>query len=90
MEVDIQVERAAEALDQRHCAALRRGALDARLIRQHAGRHAASRSLSSKPTSTSPELASARALRSKGLASTLQTRFIYRNVMRRSAQIAIS
>jgi len=31
VKVDIQVERAAEALDQRHRAALRRGAVDARL-----------------------------------------------------------
>ena len=40
MKVDIQVERAAEALDQRHRAALRAGAVDARLIRQPSCDHA--------------------------------------------------
>jgi len=40
VEVEVQVERAAEALDQRHRAALRGGAFDARLIRQPARDHA--------------------------------------------------
>jgi len=40
MKVDIQVERAAEALDQRHRAALRCAPPDARLIRQPARDHA--------------------------------------------------
>ncbi len=40
VKVDVHVERAAEALDQRHRAALRAGAFDARLIRQPARDHA--------------------------------------------------
>jgi len=40
MEVDVEVERAAEALNQRHRAALDRCAVDARLIRQPARDHA--------------------------------------------------
>jgi len=35
-EVDVQIERAAEALDQRHRAALRAGTFDVRLIGQPA------------------------------------------------------
>jgi len=38
--VDIEVERAAEALDQRHRAALRAGAVNARLICQPSRDHA--------------------------------------------------
>ena len=37
VKVDVEVKRAAEALDQRHRAALRASALDARLIGQPAG-----------------------------------------------------
>ena len=40
VKVDIEVERAAKALDQRHRAALRCGPFDARLIRQPARDHA--------------------------------------------------
>jgi hypothetical protein len=39
VEVDIEVERAAKALDQRHRAALRAGKVDARLIGQPTGDH---------------------------------------------------
>ena len=40
VEVDVQVQRAAETLDQRHRAALGAGAVDAGLIGQPAGDHA--------------------------------------------------